>query len=78
MYPIKGQEITLVGFEDWKNLVESFYNNSNEQLIDEFISVNMKKYKIFQTTVWVAAVLLQSFESEIPLVELLEWRGMST
>jgi hypothetical protein len=27
---------------------------------------------------WVAAVRLKSFESEIPLVELLEWRGMST
>jgi ADP-heptose:LPS heptosyltransferase len=43
MYPKNQWIITLVGFEDWRNLVEPFYNNPNEQLIDEFISVNMKK-----------------------------------
>jgi ADP-heptose:LPS heptosyltransferase len=42
IYPNEDWKITLIGFEDWRNLVEPFYNIQNDRLIDEFISVNMK------------------------------------
>ena len=45
MYPNDGWDIILVGFEEWENLIEPMCSNHNEQLLDEFIPIKMKKMK---------------------------------